>query len=207
MKTPNKVLMTQARETLKDKWEMPIKVTVIYILIEIALAALGGGGTIISFAISGPLTVGLTIFWLAFSRNEDTKVGMMLEGFDTWFRSFKAFILIFIFTLLWTLLLIIPGLIASFAYSQVYFILAEDKTIGANAALDKSRAMMKGNKWKLFCLCCRFIGWFLLCLLTLGIGFIWFIPYFHTTLAKFYDDIKKGNEVVPEVVEVPAATV
>jgi uncharacterized membrane protein len=49
---------------------------------------------------------------------------------------------------------------------------------------------MDGNKWKYFCLCCRFIGWALLCILTLGIGFLWLFPYIYVSMAKFYDDVK-----------------
>ena len=107
------------------------------------------------------------------------------------------------------LVFIIPGIIKAFAYSMTFYIMVDDKEIGANDAIEKSQKMMYGNKWKLFRLELRFFGWALLCILTLGIGFIWLIPYMQVTMVKFYDDIK-GGEVsetakIPEVVPVPAA--
>ena len=130
----------------------------------------------------------------------------MFEGFDYWVSGLKAYLLVFIYTLLWSLLLIVPGIIASFSYSQTFFIMAEDPNIDVFDAIDKSKAMMKGNKWKLFCLELRFLGWFLLAILTLGIGFFWLVPYAYTTSAKFYEDIKNTNNKEPEmpqVIEVP----
>lgn len=73
---------------------------------------------------------------------------------------------------------------------MTFYILAEDESIGAKAALDKSKKMMYGYKWKYFCLIWRFFGWFLLCILTLGVGFLWLMPYIQVSMVKFYDDIK-----------------
>jgi uncharacterized membrane protein len=92
--------------------------------------------------------------------------------------------------LLWLLLLIVPGIIAAISYSQTFFILAEDNTIRPSEAIEKSKKMMDGNKLKYFYLCLRFLGLGLLCILTLGIGFLWLAPYIQVTNAKFYDDIK-----------------
>jgi uncharacterized membrane protein len=89
------------------------------------------------------------------------------------------------------LLLIVPGIIAALSYSMTYFIIAENDSIGSLEAITKSKEMMRGNKWKLFCLCCRFLGWILLCILTIGIGFLWLYPYMMVSFAKFYDDIKR----------------
>jgi uncharacterized membrane protein len=72
---------------------------------------------------------------------------------------------------------------------MTFYILADDSSIGANEALDKSKEMMRGYKWKFFCLGLRFFGLGLLCLLTLGIGFLWLFPFMQVTMAKFYDDI------------------
>jgi uncharacterized membrane protein len=196
MKTPNKVLMSQARQLLKGKWGDAIKVTATYLLLSIILKSIPQVGGIISLFISGPFLIGLSIYWLSFSHNQNPKLKQIFEGFHTWWRGFVAYILLLIYTLLWSLLLIVPGIIAAFSYSMTYFILAEDKNITVNDAIDKSKQMMKGNKWKLFCLECRFIGWGLLCLLTFGVGFLWLIPYMWVSFVKFYDDIKATK---PEV--------
>jgi uncharacterized membrane protein len=101
--------------------------------------------------------------------------------------------LLYIF--LWSLLLVIPGIIAALSYSMTFYIIADDPSIKPQDALKKSKAMMNGYKEKLFYLYLRFILLAMLCILTLGIGFLWLIPYIHITMAKFYDDIN-GNELI-----------
>ena len=88
------------------------------------------------------------------------------------------------------ILLIIPGIIAALMFSQVFFIMGEDKEIQAYDALVDSLNMMKGYKWKLFKICLRLFGLSILCIFTLGIGFIWLSPYQNVVFATFYDDIK-----------------
>ncbi len=93
-----------------------------------------------------------------------------------------------IFTILWSLLLIVPGIIAAISYLMTFYIIADDNTIRAMDAIDKSKTMMYGYKMKYFKMVLRFIGWCLLCLfLALGIGFLWLI---YVSNAKFYEDIK-----------------
>lgn len=206
MNTPNKILMQSARETLKGKWGLAIKVTLVYIVIQIFLSFLSKVTNLtplISFIINAPLALGLTIFWISFSRNNNPNLDQVFEGFESWGRALKAQLLTTIFTLLWTLLLIIPGIIAALSYSQIFYIISEDKNIGINDAIEKSKKMMYGYKWKFFRLQLRFIGWALLCILTLGIGFLWLIPYIQVTAAKFYDDIKGETPKTPEIIEVP----
>ncbi len=99
----------------------------------------------------------------------------------------------FIFVFLWSLLLIIPGIIATLSYSMTYFIIADNNSITALEAITKSKEMMRGNKWKFFCLGLRFLGWSLLCVVTLGIGFLWLTPYMSVSSAQFYDDLKENN--------------
>jgi len=101
-----------------------------------------------------------------------------------------------LFTLLWSLLLIIPGIIASLSYSQTYYILADDEKISAREAIKKSKKIMMGNKWKYFVLGLSFLGWFILSIFTLGIGLIWLLPYMNISMAKFYEDVKEQSPVV-----------
>jgi uncharacterized membrane protein len=205
MNTPNKVLMAQARESLKGKWKLGVKVTLLIFLVGLILRFIPLLGPIAQILIAGPIMLGLASFYLALSRNQNATLGKAFEGFNTWWRAFKAYVLMVIYMLFWFMLLIIPGLIYSLAFSQVFFILAEDKNIRIRDAFYKSRMMMKGNKWKLFCLMLRFLGWGLLALLTLGVGFLWLNPYMQTAAAKFYDDIK--DNVKMKEVEVEQATV
>lgn len=194
MKTENSILMKHARESLLGKWGVAVGAYAIYWLINIVINKLRGIGIVVSFVVSGPLLLGLTIFSLSLSRNKSgIKVSKIFDGFNDFVRSLKAYLLVAFFTLLWSLLLIVPGIVAAISYAQVFFILADDKTIGAKDALEKSKKMMYGYKWKYFCLCFRFTGWILLSILTLGIGLLWVVPYMQVTLAKFYDDLL-GNE-------------
>ena len=136
------------------------------------------------------MTVGGVRFTLAISRKKRPEVGQLFSGFDRFGTHLVAYLLQTIFVALWTLLLIIPGIIAALSYSMTYFIIAEDSSISASEAIAKSKKMMKGNKWKLVCLGFRFIGWFLLVMLTFGIAFLWVGPYSYVSYAQFYDDLK-----------------
>ena len=86
---------------------------------------------------------------------------------------------------------------AGLSYAMTFFILADDDTVGPRQAISKSKEMMTGNRWKLFCLTCRFWGWSLLCVLTCGIGFIWLFPYMAISMAKFYDDLLQDSSAIP----------
>jgi uncharacterized membrane protein len=135
----------------------------------------------------------LSVFSLALARKQEASISQLFIGFNDFLRSFVTYLLMFLFILLWALLLIVPGIIAALAYSQTFFILAEDKSIKPRDAINKSKNMMLGNKKKLFYLILRFFGWFLLGILSLGIGFLWILPYFQVTMAKFFDDISGKN--------------
>lgn len=111
-------------------------------------------------------------------------------------------LLIGIFIFLWSLLLIIPGIIAAYRYSMAFYILNDNPKMGAMDALRESKKMMVGYKGKLFFLSLSFIGWTILSVLTLGIGFLWLIPYMNTTTANFYQNLKDASET-----EIPSSTI
>ena len=137
---------------------------------------------------------GLAIVFLTLARSQGATFGMMFDGFMRFGTAFAAYLLMAIFVLLWALLLIVPGIIASLSYSMTYYIIRDDPTVGALEAIGRSKKMMRGSKWKFFCLQWRFLGWALLCLLTLGIGFLWLAPYMMTSMARFYEDLKQGRQ-------------
>ena len=198
MKTENVVLMRMARESLTGKWGLAIGTFVIYIIIVGAVNIVPVAGIIGSLIISGPMNLGIIIFSLSLSRNQEARLEQIFEGFNNFGTALSAYLLMALFTILWMLLLIIPGIIAALSYSMTFYILADDKSISARDAINKSKIMMNGYKWKFFCLGLRFFGWALLCILTLGIGFLWLIPYASISMAKFYDDLKVGT-VNPEI--------
>ena len=194
MNTTNLVLMKMARESLKDKWGIAIATFLIYALI---IGIVQGSAetypfvNLILLLISGPLSLGITKFTINISRNQEERIEQLFEGFSNFGTSTGAYLLTVLFTLLWTLLLIIPGIIAALSYSMTFYIIADDDSIGAMDAIDKSKKMMYGHKWKYFRLLLRIVGLSLLCILTLGIGFLWLLPYAQVSTAKFYEDIKE----------------
>jgi uncharacterized membrane protein len=193
MKTENVVLMQMARESLKGKWGLAIGTLVVYIIISVALQIIPYVGPIVSLLISGPFSLGLAYFSLSISRNQNAKLEQIFQGFTNFGTALGAYLLMLLFIILWALLLIIPGIIAAISYSMTFYILADDHSIGAMEAIDKSKKMMDGYKLKYFYLLLRFFGLGLLCILTLGIGFLWLIPFMQVSSAKFYDDVKANS--------------
>ena len=188
--TENKRLMANARDSLRGFWGLAIGALIIYFLVFCVLGFFPVVGTIATYIIVGPMTVGAVRFTLAVSRKGTPEIGQLFSGFDRFGTHLAAYLIQTIFVALWTLLLIVPGIIAALSYSMTYFIIAEDSSISASEAITKSKKMMKGNKWKLSCLGFRFTGWFLLAMLSFGIGFLWVGPYMYVSYAKFYDDLK-----------------
>ena len=190
MITENSELMRSARDGLKGKWGIVIPTYLVFSVITATLSFIPYVGIITNVLVYGPLYLGLAIFTLSLARNQEIQVNQLFKGFDKFILSFSAYLQIVLFTLLWTLLLIVPGIIAAISYSMTFYILVDDDTISAGGAIKKSKEMMYGYKWKYFCLSWRFFGWALLCVLTLGIGVLWLVPYMQVSFAKFYDDIK-----------------
>ena len=102
-----------------------------------------------------------------------------------------------IFVWLWSLLLVIPGIIAIYRYAMMPYLMAEFPDLGALDAMRESKRLMQGNKWRLFCLELSFIGWYLLSILTLGIGLLWLLPYVSASRAAFYLEITGRANQIP----------
>ena len=148
---------------------------------------------ITSLVIVPPLAIGLCIFSLNISRDSKADIDNLFLGFQkNWINYILAYILMGFLIAVGFFLFIIPGVIASLMFSQVFFIMAEDDEIGAYDALVKSYNMMKGYKWKFFRINLRIMALAILCIFTLGIGFIWLSPYQYVVFATFYDDIKNS---------------
>lgn len=194
MNTENSVLRQQALDTLRGNWGLAIGTFLLYFVITGIYQNIPYIGGLASIVLSGPFQLGLTKFTLAFSRKNEPRAEQLFEGFNDFSRALNASLIMTIYIVLWLLLLIIPGIIVALSYSMTFFILADDENISASDALKKSKEMMDGNKMKLFLLGLSFFGWALLCILTLGIGLLWLIPYMQITVAKFYQDLKGEEE-------------
>ncbi|MGN1234626.1 MAG: DUF975 family protein [Christensenellaceae bacterium] len=150
-------------------------------------------GTII---LMGPLGLGLVAYTIAIYRRQKPSFGKMFSGFDQFGNAFLLYLLNNIFISLWSLLFLIPGIVKVFSYAMSPYILADHPGMSQDEARRRSMEMMKGNKWRLFCLYFSFIGWWLLCALTFGLLTLWVVPYVNMATAAFYEDLVAPKKVV-----------
>ena len=118
--------------------------------------------SIYSVLVEGAFTFVVTLFFIQLIRNKTTDLGNIFSGFGYFFKTLGLYFMMSLFIALWTLLLIVPGIIASIRYSQAFYILADDPSKGIMQCIRESKALMKGNKGKYFCLQLSFIPWMLL---------------------------------------------
>lgn len=137
--------------------------------------------------------VGYSRFTLQLVDGGDAGFENLFQYFPYWKNAVCTRLLAGLYIFLWSLLLIIPGIIASYSYAMTEYILAEHPEMRAGEAIAASKEMMYGNRWRLFCLHLSFIGWAILCALTLGIGNLWLNPYKNVSEAAFYREIS-GTE-------------
>jgi uncharacterized membrane protein len=188
----NAELRAMARVQLKGTWLAAVGMVLVYFIVLWISSLLLIGPLILG----GPLALGYTGYFLKKSRSETVKLGNLFDGFKQFGSSFLLYLLQGIFIMLWSCLLIIPGIVKSFSYSMTFYIMKDNPKIGALEAITQSRKMMVGYKGKLFCLYLSFIGWGLLCCLSFGIGFLWLAPYASMSITNFYEELKKQNPVV-----------
>lgn len=142
-----------------------------------------------------PLSLGYINYFLMFTKRQKPEIQNLFDGYKKSFgNSIIASLLMGIYIFLWSLLLIVPGIIKSFSYSMTFYIIAENPTISATDALKRSEKMMEGHKMDYFILNLSFIGWLILSLFTCGIGVIFLNPYIETAKAHFYLTLKENFE-------------
>jgi uncharacterized membrane protein len=198
--------MLSNRELKRNAWDQLRKSYWMVLIVTFIVAALPTASSVaaVGFVIAGPLLVGQAIYLIDMIENhtDGKKIELVIEGFKRSFvNSFVATLLVGIFTFLWTLLLIIPGIIKSLAYSMTPYIIADEPGIDALVAIRKSQEMMNGHKMELFMLGLSFIGWFLLGALTFGVGMFFVIPYYQTTLANFYLELRGKKATTQQIFE------
>lgn len=181
---------------LGDSWGSKVWGTFALIaLVYLAISAACGGlseigiGVAATIIVSGPLEMGITTASLNVVRGEELKFENLFDGFKNMGSTLVLWLLNTIFTFLWALLFVIPGIVKAYAYSMSFFILRDNPQMSQSEARRMSIDMMTGNKWRLFCLDFSFIGWGLLCALTFGILSVWVLPYIRTAHAEFYQSL------------------
>lgn len=147
---------------------------------------------IFTFFLLYPLSVNLQKFFLNASAG-NTSLSALVFTFKTNYLNvvkteFKKYIFIF----LWSLLLLIPGIIKSYQYFLVEYLMADNPGMDSSRALQLSKAMMDGNKWRAFVLSLSFILWILLAMIPFGLGMFFLIPYVNATYTQFYLELKNN---------------
>ena len=198
----------QAWDRLRGNWGAAILAFLLYGLIIGALSYTGVGTLILG----GPLMVGLVAVFLQLTRTGTTKIEYLFNGITTGFvNKMLGYILVSLYTILWTMLFYIPGIVKTYSYAMTFYILNDNPEMSANDAITRSREMMDGHKWQLFCLHFSFIGWIILSCLTFGVLYIVVAPYMQAANAEFYEKLKndelaaKGITAEATFVEEPVA--
>jgi uncharacterized membrane protein len=192
----NSELRALARQQLKGNWGKAIIAVVIYLVITGIISRVTTADVfgwilgILLFVLTGAWSAGILTYFVHLIRNQPLSPKLLFSQLQRLFPFFLLYLLIAIYIVLWTLLLIIPGIIAGFRYSLAFYLLIDHPEMTASEAINRSKEMMKGHKMKYFLLLLSFIGWYLLCIVSLGIGFLWFIPYVYATQAAFYEDLR-----------------
>lgn len=199
MKRTNSEIRKQARQALDGNWGKGIIATIIYLLIMgtypniISFAAPQDRGLLSSSLIwvllCLPFQWSFFVFFLHIIRDDRVSYGNLFDGYSDFFRILFTCLLQSIYTFLWSLLLIVPGIVKALSYSMTPFVLRDHPELKYNSAIEESMRLMKGSKMKLFVLYLSFIGWAILCILTFGIGFLFLEPYIQSSKAAFYQDL------------------
>jgi uncharacterized membrane protein len=146
-------------------------------------------GLVLSVVISSLVSIGYAQFNIDLVEGNDPRIATLFSKGKQVGTAIIANLLVFIRVFIGTILFIIPGIIAAFQYSMVNYIIAENPGIKAREALERSKEMMRGNKFRFFRLGLSFLGWSILVVLTFGIAGIWVGPYIEASYAAFYKDI------------------
>jgi uncharacterized membrane protein len=135
-----------------------------------------------------PLGYGFYLMFLKFDRDQTTDtVGSIFDGFKTYGRAIGVPLLMAVYIFLWTLLLIIPGIVKAYSYRMVPYILRDNPELSATEVITASRQLMDGNKWQTFVFDLSYIGWFLLGCITFGlVNVSWTSPYRQNANAALY---------------------
>lgn len=170
----------------KSKTLVGIVVFIIFLLIGFAIFF------VIKVLIGNPIIIGSArFFYQNLEKNADVKE--ICYTFDKGYKNgVKVMFFVDLYTFLWTLLFIIPGIIKSYEYYMIPYLLSENENMTKEEAFARSRQMMKGNKWRAFVLDLSFFPWLILSTITLGIAGVFYVnPYVQSTGAAFYQALKE----------------
>ena len=187
----NLQLMRDARRDLAPHWGLGVLVAFVYILIVgIPSNIFPDGEGLVSLLLSGPLSVGLAYFSFSVIRGETPHFFQLFEGFNFFWKSFLANLCYTLLVIVGFVLLIIPGIIVALSLSMTFFVMTDRPELSFSECLNESWNLTSGYRFKLLGLLLRFIPWYLLGVICLGVGVLLVIPWHYVTLARFYEELK-----------------
>ena len=203
MKT-NSELRQEAKATMKGNWGMGVVLSIVGGLLmslvstpQIVFGEESTLGNLLYVAamifFGYPLLYGINYFaFLRLSRIGELKVENIFGIFNStyYLKTVCVALLTAIYTFLWTLLLIVPGIIKGLSYFLAPYILVDNPELNAEQAICRSMEMMKGHKMDLFLITLGYVGLSILSMFLLFIPMLWLVPYYLTVYAKFYEEIK-----------------
>ena len=154
---------------------------------------------VIYFVLGSFVGVGYAKFNLNLVDRNKASFENLFEYFSSWKTTTITRLLRALYTFLWSLLFIIPGIVAGFSYAMTEYILAENPDLTPDEAIQASKSMMMGNRWRLFCLQFSFIGWDILATLAFGLGHLWLTPYKQAAYAAFYREVSGTSYIIDEI--------
>ena len=166
----------------------------IFWTVLLPMVSLAGLLGIVSFILGGTVELGYAKFLLKQYDRKELQFSDLFSQFERFGTGFAQKFLRTLFTVLWSLLFIIPGIVKGLSYAMTPFILEEHPEMTASEAIKASMKLMDGHKMDLFILGLSFIGWRLLACLTMGIGFLFLNPYMNAAYAAFYRSISTGRQ-------------
>lgn len=144
---------------------------------------------LVVFIIGGTIELGYAQFLLKQHDGNDIAFNDLFSQFYRFGQGFAQQFLRGLYIFLWSLLLVIPGIVKGFSYAMTPFIMTDHPELTASEAINRSKEMMNGHKWELFVLDLTFIGWSILCALTMNLGHLFLNPYKNAAYAVFYRQI------------------
>lgn len=183
-------LKAAAKRQIKGNIGILFAISLLIGLISGAVAVVPVLGTIAGMIMSGAFTLAVTEIYLNLTNGRRPELTDMFSQFKNILPAFCTTFLVGLYTFLWSLLFLIPGIVKACSYSQSLYILAENPSLSPSEAINRSKQMMQGHKMEYFLLCMSFYGWALLGAFTLGILYIWLIPYMNATLANYHKYLK-----------------
>lgn len=198
-----KELKTLAKQQIKGNigilFVISLIVAVISLIANLVLSLIPFVGSLAAAIIVTPaFTLSVTRVYLNLTYGVKPGAGDAFTGFDDFWSAFKVNFLVGLFTFLWSLLFVIPGIVKTLSYSMSMYVLAENKGKPALECIKESKVITNGHKMDLFVLGLSFIGWILLGYITLGIGYIWILPYVEATYTNAYNRLKPVAAVVAD---------